>query len=223
MIVFAVFAAVSLALGFALKPQYSGSPVMFAVVAAPYAVFAAVAIYRMWDEGVLADKLRPKSGDLGFGAFVAMMLFFGAIAGRMLLAPHGSQREGWLIRLYLQFGEPERLQQRFVMLSLTIAFVAALEELVWRGLVFPKLEEKIGTRRAWPATAVLYALAHTPTLWVLRDPFAGLNPLVFVAALGCGLVWGLIVAQTGRLPVAIVSHAFFTWAVVMQFPLWRLG
>jgi membrane protease YdiL (CAAX protease family) len=43
-----------------------------------------------------------------------------------------------------------------------------------------------------------------------------------LAALGCGLVWGLIVARTGRLPVAIFSHALFTWCVAVQFPLWRL-
>jgi membrane protease YdiL (CAAX protease family) len=45
---------------------------------------------------------------------------------------------------------------------------------------------------------------------------------VVIAALGCGLVWGVLVARTGRLPVAIVSHALFTWCVVLQVPLWRL-
>ena len=70
---------------------------------------------------------------------------------------------------------------------------------------------------------MLYALAHLPTVLLLRDPFAGPNPLVVLAALGCGLVWGLIVARTGRLPVAIFSHALFTWCVAIQFPLWRLG
>src|SRR5207237_92170 len=72
-------------------------------------------------------------------------------------------------------------------------------------------------------TVVLYAAAHLPTMVLLRDPFAGPNPLVVLAALGCGLVWGLVVARTGRLPVAIVSHALFTWGVVLQFPLWRLA
>ena len=75
--------------------------------------------------------------------------------------------------------------------------VAALEEISWRGFVYSLLEERLGTRRAWPATAVLYALAHLPTVFLLRDPFAGPNPLVVLAALGCGLVWGLIVARTG--------------------------
>jgi len=55
-------------------------------------------------------------------------------------------------------------------------------------------------------------------VWIL----GGCGGLVVLAALGCGLVWGLVVARTGRLPVAIVSHVLFTWGVVLQFPLWRL-
>ena len=127
------------------------------------------------------------------------------------------------MRVYLQVGDPEMLQRHMLVVSLGVCTVAALEEISWRGYVFPILEERLGTRRAWPATAVLYAVAHLPTMVLLRDAFAGPNPLVVLAALGCGLVWGLVVARTGRLPVAIVSHVLFTWGVVLQFPLWRLA
>jgi len=114
------------------------------------------------------------------------------------------------------------LQQRVVGISVAIVVVAILEEIAWRGLVYALVEERFGTRRAWPITAALYAAAHLPTLVLLADPYAGPNPLIVLAALGCGLVWGLIVARTGRLPVAIFSHALFTWCVAVQFPLWRL-
>jgi membrane protease YdiL (CAAX protease family) len=107
--------------------------------------------------------------------------------------------------------------------SIAVAVVAALEELAWRGLIYALVEERFGTRRAWPVTAVLYAAAHLPTVVLLRDPYAGPNPLIVIAALGCGLVWGLIVARTGRLPVAMFSHVLFTWCVAVQFPLWRLA
>jgi membrane protease YdiL (CAAX protease family) len=110
-----------------------------------------------------------------------------------------------------------------VSVSLAVVVVASLEEISWRGLVFPALEDSLGTRRAWPATALLYAVAHLPTMFILRDPFAGPNPLVVIAALGCGLVWGLIVVRTGRLAVAIISHALFTLAIAIHFPLWRLA
>jgi membrane protease YdiL (CAAX protease family) len=168
-----------------------------------------------------SPKLRPRSGDLTFGAIVTVMLFFGALAGRMFLAPHGSVREAWIMRIYLQVGDPEMLQRNVIVVSLAVCAVAALEEVSWRGFVYSALEERLGTRRAFPATAVLYSAAHLPTMVLLRDPFAGPNPLVMLAALGCGLVWGLVVARTGRLPVAIISHVLFTWGVVLQFPLWR--
>jgi membrane protease YdiL (CAAX protease family) len=216
-------ALVAAAVTFAMQQNMSGSPVALLVLALPYAVLSVLAILYMKREGTLGERLRPKSGDLTFGALVTVMLFFAAIAGRKFLAPHGSVREAWVMRVYLQIGDPELMQQRVVGASLAIAAVAILEEISWRGLIYPLVEERLGTRRAWPVTAVLYAAAHIPTLILLRDPFAGPNPMVVLAALGCGLVWGLIVARTGRLPVAIFSHALFTWCVAVQFPLWRLA
>jgi membrane protease YdiL (CAAX protease family) len=214
---------VAAAVTIAMQQSMSGSPIALLILALPYAVLAVLSILYFRREGTLVEKLRPKPGDLTFGALVTVMLFFGAIAGRKFLAPHGSVREAWVVRVYLQIGDPELMQQRVLGASLAIAAVAILEEIAWRGLIYSLVEERLGTRRAWPVTAVLYALAHIPTIILLRDPYAGPNPLVVLAALGCGLVWGLIVARTGRLPVAIFSHALFTWCVAVQFPLWRLA
>ena len=213
---------VAAAITLAMQKSMSGSPLALLALGLPYAVISVLAILYLRREGTLGDRLRPRSGDLTFGALVTVMLFFGAIAGRKFLAPHGSVREAWVMRIYLQIGDPEFLQQRVVGISVAIVVVAILEEIAWRGLVYALVEERFGTRRAWPITAALYAAAHLPTLVLLADPYAGPNPLIVLAALGCGLVWGLIVARTGRLPVAIFSHALFTWCVAVQFPLWRL-
>jgi membrane protease YdiL (CAAX protease family) len=223
-----IIAALVLALGaaamaVATRQDLSGTMFVFLVPAVPYAIFTVLAVLRMQREGTLSEKLRPRSGDLTFGAIVTVMLLLGAVAGRTVLAPHGSARVGWLIRVYQQIGDPDALQRHMVSVSLAVVVVASLEEISWRGLVFPALEDSLGTRRAWPATALLYAVAHLPTMFILRDPFAGPNPLVVIAALGCGLVWGLIVVRTGRLPVAIISHALFTLAIAIHFPLWRLA
>jgi membrane protease YdiL (CAAX protease family) len=218
-----VLALSAAAMSIATREDLSGTAYVLFVPAVPYTLFAVLAVLRMKKEGSLAEKLRPRSGDLTFGAIVTIMLLLGAVAGRKFLAPHGSARVGWLIRLYQQVGDPEVLQRHMVGVSLAVVVIAALEEISWRGLVFSALEERFGTRTAWPATAILYATAHLPTMFLLRDPFAGPNPLVVIAALGCGLVWGLIVARTGRLPVAMISHALFTLAVAIHFPLWRLG
>jgi membrane protease YdiL (CAAX protease family) len=217
----AVLVAVSMSI--AMRPALSGTPWVLVAPAVPYALFTILAVVHMRREGTLGEKLRPRSGDLTFGALVAAMLYFGAIAARMVLAPHGSARDGWIMRIYLQIGDPELLQRRLVAVTIAVVVVAVLEEISWRGFVYSVLEERLGTRRAWPATAALYAAAHLPTIMLLRDPFAGPNPLIVLAALGCGLAWGFVVAKTGRLPVAIFSHALFTWCVAIQFPLWRLG
>jgi membrane protease YdiL (CAAX protease family) len=214
---------VAAAVTLAMQQNMSGRPIALAVLAVPYVVLAVLAILYFKREETLGEKLRPKSGDLTFGALVTVMLFFGAIAGRKFLAPHGSVRDAWVMRIYLQIGDPELMQQRIIGASVAIAAVAILEEIAWRGLIYSLVEERFGTRRAWPVTAVLYAAAHAPTIVLLSDPYAGPNPLIVLAALGCGLVWGLIVARTGRLPVAIFSHALFTWCVAVQFPLWRLA
>jgi membrane protease YdiL (CAAX protease family) len=214
---------VAASMSIAMRPALSGTSLVLLVPAAAYTLLTTLAVVRMRKQGTLSEKLRPRSGDLTFGAIVTVMLFFGALAGRMFLAPHGSVREAWIMNIYLQVGDPEILQRHLLVVTIAVCAVAALEEVSWRGLVYSALEERLGTRRAFPATAVLYSAAHLPTMVLLRDPFAGPNPLVVLAALGCGLVWGLVVAHTGRLPVAIISHVLFTWGVVLQFPLWRLA
>jgi hypothetical protein len=74
-------------------------------------------------------------------------------------------------------------------------------------------------RRAALISSLLYAAAHLPTLFLLRPPGGSLNPLVMLAALGCGLVWSFLVLRTGRLTPAILAHALFSWSVI-EFPLW---
>ena len=223
LIAFATTGIVALAFFASLRPNEAGTLAPLLMLGIPYAGLSILGGVRLWRDGTLGARLRPRSGDLAFGAFVATMLFFGALVGRLVVTPHGAGREGWLMRVYLQIGDPENIQRHLLGVSAAFMVLAALEELTWRGLVYPALEDELGARRAWPATAVLYAAAHLPTMFMLRDPFAGPNPLIVIGALGCGLVWGLMVARTGRLPAAIFSHALFTWAVAVQFPLWRLG
>ena len=97
--------------------------------------------------------------------------------------------------------------------------VAAAEEIVWRGLATSLLAETIGSRFAWAAGAGLYALAYVPTMAALAVP-SGPNPLLPIAALGAGLVWGAMARRAGRLTPGIVSHALFDWCVVVMFRLW---
>jgi membrane protease YdiL (CAAX protease family) len=106
----------------------------------------------------------------------------------------------------------------FVVAVLIVMSIA--EELVWRGLVVSLLGTVLSPQRAWVWAAVLYALAHVPTLWALSDPVAGLNPILPVAALGGGLVWGFMARRFDRLLPGMFAHVLFDWTVLMMFRLW---
>lgn len=216
-----VTVVIAVALGLAMRLSNAGSSTMLLLIGAPYLATAAWGIVRMYRDGELASRLRPRSGDLARGAAAATVLYFAALGVCTLAAP-GSTVQLWLMRVYLQLGDIWAAQKHWPLATLVVVLVAFCEEITWRGLVASSLAERLGSSRAWATTAGLYALAHVPTMFTLRVPDGAPNPLVVAAALGCGLVWGLAGWLTGRLVVPAFSHALFTWAVVLQFPLYSL-
>jgi hypothetical protein len=213
-----VTAIVAAAVGFSLREAVATTPAMWAGLGAPYLLLGAYTLYRLHDAGTLGAVLRPRSGDVSIGFAMAGVLLAGAWGMRHLIVSGGSPKIVWLFRIALQVGS---FRPSPGMLAL-VAGIAAVEELVWRGLVLGALTEELGSRRAWPFTAVLYAVAHLPTLVTLSDPLAGPNPLLVLAALGAGLVWSFSASILGRLGPAIVSHAAFSYfAVAVLLP--RLG
>lgn len=216
---------------FAFQLTRAGQPSSLLCLGIPTVILAVVGairahrdgdLYRRtsFDEGGGAGWLNVRSGDFTRGFAGAALLFGLAWGFTKLVAPVGSDRESWLARLYLQVGDPTTLRKSVAFVVLAILILAIAEELVWRGLVTSLLEEHVGTRRAWVWAAVLYALAQLPTLWALRDPVAGLNPVLPAAALASGLVWGYMARRFGRLLPGIFSHVLFDWTVLMMFRLW---
>lgn len=210
--------ATALVMGFAFDPRRAGTPAMLIAIGLLYALLAAFALYRLDQRGELRARFRPAGGDLTMGAITAGLLYGSAHVVEHALAGRGSPQEAWVMRLYLQLGDPQAVGRMLV--GGAVFVVAVLEEIVWRGLVMRSLEAALDRRRALLLTTVLFAAAHLPTLYLLRDPVAGLNPLIVLAALGCGLVWGLIYLRASRLSPAIFAHALFSWSIV-EFPIWR--
>ncbi|MBM4358971.1 MAG: CPBP family intramembrane metalloprotease [Deltaproteobacteria bacterium] len=170
-------------------------------------------------QGELREQFAPRRLDLTMGAVVACVLYLAAnLVPAALL--EGRAQEGWLWRLYLQLGDASELAPPQV--GAAIVAIAALEEIVWRGWVMRALRIAHGGRLALVASTLLYALAHLGTAFVLRDVEAGLNPLVVLAALGCGLVWGSLALRFDRVGPSLCAHAIFSWAVAL-FPMWRRG
>ncbi len=92
------------------------------------------------------------------------------------MATVGSVRERWLVSLYLQFGDPAVLRAHVGIVVGLIILMAVAEEILWRGFVTSLLAEVVGSHRAWVWAAVLYALAHLPTAYILRSPRVRLEP-----------------------------------------------
>jgi membrane protease YdiL (CAAX protease family) len=199
------------------QPSRAGTPAFFLWIGVPNVALAIVGCVRAYRDGVLGDWLRPRAGDFTRGFLGAALLFAGSFAfSKTLKIPHIL----WLARIYDQIGDPAKLRSHVALVVLAIIVIGTAEEIVWRGFVVSLLEEQVGSRRAWMFAAGLYAIAHLPTVWALSDPNAGPNPLVVLAALGAGLVWGFMARRFGRLVPGIVSHALFDWTVMMMFRLW---
>ena len=211
---------IAVASHFAFDVTRAGSTKVFLIMAVPTVALAIAGVVRAANDGVLKEWTRTRSGDFTRGFAAAAVLFGACFAFTRTFMPLHSDRSSWLARLYLQLGDPATLRQSVAWVVLAIVVLAVSEELLWRGLVTSLLEELIGSRRAWVWAAVLYALAQVPTVWALRDPVAGPNPLILMIALAAGLVGGGMARKFGRLLPGVFSHVLFLWTVVMMFRLW---
>jgi membrane protease YdiL (CAAX protease family) len=200
----------------AFRPALSGSTALWWWLLGSYGLLAALALHHFWTEGTLVDRLQPRGGDVARGVGLFVLLLFASFVARSTLAPSDTPRYAWLYRLYLKLGDPE-IVQHSAALTVALLSVAVLEELVWRGLVLDVLSAELGARRGWIASTLAYTASTIPTLFALRDPIAGLNPLLPTAALGAGLVWSFAAARFGRLPPVMISHMAFSYFSVVQF------
>ncbi len=217
-IAIAITIATGAVLKYAFATEQAGSWSMLLAMFGAYLPFTALAVFYLHKDGAIATELRPKQGDLTFGAVVGGVMYGGAMAVRQLFLGADSPRSWWVARIYLQLGDTSN--NRMIYVGLAVLVIAAMEELTWRGLVMRSLRTQLGPMRAWLLSSVLYAVSHLATLNLLAHPVAGPNPLVVAAALGGGLVWGHLYNRTGRLAPSLFAHALFTWAIV-DFPLWR--
>ncbi len=225
----AIVVAIGVASWLAFHESHAGKPGFYLIMGAPTVAIAIAGALRARHDGVLFGRdregvlrgwLAVRAGDFTRGFVSSGVLFAGTWAFTRFVIGDKGPRVGWLARLYLQVGDPEELRKRVWLVVLAIVVAAVAEEIVWRGLVTALLAESLGSRRAWVWAAVLYSVAHLPTAFVMSDPNAGPNPLVPLAALGAGLVWGWMAQRYERLLPGIFSHVLFDWTVVMMFRLW---
>ncbi len=148
--------------------------------------------------------LRPRLTAVAVGTLVGGLM----VAATYVLYP-------WVIRLAPMVGdETERLYQLFrapsqLVASCALVIVVVGEELVWRGSVQHALVRRFGPWSGVPIAAVLYALAHAPVG----------SPMLVVAALLCGLIWGALRFASGSLVPTLIAHLLWDFLVLMWLPL----
>ena len=91
-----------------------------------------------------------------------------------------SARGGWVVVLVL----------------VVVVLAPVIEELVYRGLVQQGLANSLGSLRAWPVAAVVFAAVH-------------LQPVEFPGLLAFALVLGWCYRRTNRIGLCIVTHMAF--------------
>jgi CAAX protease family protein len=207
-----VSAAVAAAIAFSLRPEVAGTWQMWLGLCLPYGVLSVVALVRLRSVGLLRERLRLRGGDPTLGIVSGIVLLAAAWPVCNALAPAGSPRRAWLFQVFVVSGSAQETTFT-VLLVLLVLF----EELVWRGLVLHELEQKLGPRAAPIAAAALYALAHLPSAFTLRDPVAGVNPLLMVAAFALGLPCAYLVQRRKTLVAAIFCHGVFSYFGATSF------
>ncbi len=214
---------VAVAARVAFSPRFAGKVVPWTVMGVVNAGISVVAIGVLWrrEPRVLRTWFRPGFGDVAVGILFAIVFFGLTDLGQHLFAPAGSPREAWIVRLYLVIGDPSKLRGKLGGVFVALVAICLSEELVWRGYVRHRLARAYGETVGTVAAAGLYAVAHLPTVWALSDDLAGGNPLVVLAALFGGLLWGAMTqVARGRLVPALIAHVAFDWAVLVMFRLW---
>jgi uncharacterized protein len=212
----AVTAVVAITFAIAFQPDKQLTAIPFLALAFVYSSTGLFTLFRMRARHELS-ALRLRGGDVSIAGLVGGLLYGLAFAAHVVFTSKGP-RAAWVFSVYLLLGDP--FSDRHHLVAIGLAVIGMLEELTWRGLVLPALADRSGALRASVTTSILYATAHMPTMFLLGNDVAGPNPLLVLAALGCGLVWSYLRYRTGRLVPAILAHGLFTWAIV-EFPIWR--
>jgi membrane protease YdiL (CAAX protease family) len=177
-------------------------PAAFSFQVVPFwSAMVALSAFTWWAawHPYLRTRLRPTRQLVAMGLVSGLGLYlcFGAAA----LVVQATPLWPWVE----QVSDLTRATAPGALAALVIVFATSpSEEVLWRGAVFARLTRRYGPGwRPLVATTVLYAL------------FVGLSgsPILPLAALVCGTVWGRQRQVTGSIVPSLVSHVL--WALLM--------
>lgn len=93
--------------------------------------------------------------------------------------------------------------------ALLFFWIGPGEEIFWRGFVQRRFGQKLGEKKGYIVTSLVYALIH---LWAL-------NFMLFMAALVCGLFWGWMFLKYKSAWPCLMSHAAWDLTIFVLLPI----
>lgn len=138
------------------------------------------------------------------GAGSAVVLYAAFVVGNLFLnGLFGSGREQ-VARIY-----ELKAQAPTAWIAASLVWIAAAEEVFWRGLVQRRLVERFGAWQGYLGASLMYAAVH---VWAFNQTLLG-------AALVCGLFWGWMMLKYRSLWPGIISHVLWDVAIFVCFPI----
>lgn len=151
------------------------------------------------------DARRGLLRALGWGVFWAAALYAVFFIGNLILRSwFGDSGGAGIDRVYaLKSGV------NTTRIALLIAFVIGpAEEFFWRAFLQRQLSARLGATRGVTLAVLLYASAHVSSG----------NPALILAALVCGIFWGILYARMRSVWINVASHTIWDLAVFLWFP-----
>lgn len=93
---------------------------------------------------------------------------------------------------------------------LLLFIIGPAEEIFWRGYVQRSLSQRWNANVGFIVTALIYTTVHLPSM----------NFMLIMAAMTCGICWGLLYRLFPQyFPAIVISHAIWDAAAFVWFPL----
>jgi uncharacterized protein YbjT (DUF2867 family)/membrane protease YdiL (CAAX protease family) len=162
-----------------------------------------LALAGAWNVASVRKRLKPSVLRVAIGLGAGVALYGITVVAAALLFALGPEWETAARSLYAW-----KVGHSPIFVAVTLAMIVLAEEVLWRGVVARFLMERCGTVPGVVLGAAIYAAAH----------LAAFNPVLAVAAFGCGLYWGLLYAATDELVSPTVSHLLWDVLLLFAFP-----
>ena len=151
----------------------------------------------------LAEIYQFKASYILVGIFSAFVLYMIFYVGNFAASQIFSFARGQISGIY-----DLRKQSTPVVIGFLVFLIGPAEEIFWRGLVQRTTARHWGPLNGYLFTSLLYALAH---IWAF-------NFMLVMAALFCGLFWGLVYMKYRSLWPGIISHALWDLFIFVLLP-----